>query len=194
MVPVDAGLGNEEVGLLVVVVQHTRLHGVQTIAAHTATAAEAATATTAKAHVVGVVGVSHSHDAVVATHVHTEDAACVAVLRTCGQVDVGHRTAVHAGAQSEVEHRLLVAVVNTGNTSQVALLVVGADALDDAGRQVLQGCLSIAELLVVDLNLRYLLTVNLDVTVIVDFGTRQSLHQFLDDGTLRGAVGIGIIY
>ena len=130
----------------------------------------------------------------VATHHHAKQTTCIALLSTCSQVGIGHRAAVHAGTQSEVEHSLLVTVVDTRDTGQVALLIVGADTLDDAGRQVLQGRLGIAELFVVDLDLRHLLTVNLDVTIVVDLGTRQALHQFLNDGALRRAVGIGIIY
>ena len=194
MVPVHAGLGNEEVGLLVVVVKHTRLGSVQTAAAHATATAEATAATAAEAHVIGIVGVEHTHQAMVAAHHHAKQASGIAVFRTRSQVGIGHRTAVHAGTQSEVEHGLLVTVVDTRDTGQVALLVVGADTLDDAGRQVLQCCLGIAELLVVDLDLRHLLTVDLDVTVVVDLGTRQALHQFLNDGALRRAVGIGIIY
>ena len=181
MVPVDAGLGNQQVGLLVVVVEHARLHGVQSAAAHATSAAEATSAATSEAHVVGVVSIGHSHQAMVTPHLHAEESASIALFSTGGQVDVSHRTAVHAGTQTEVDDRLLVTVVDTSNTSQVTLLVVSPDALHNVGGQILQGGLSVAELLTVDAHLGDRLTINLDITVIVDLGTRQSLHQFLNN-------------
>ena len=129
----------------------------------------------------------------VTTHQHTKQTARVAVLRTKTQVDVSHRTTVHASTQTEVDNRLLVTIVYTGDTGQVTLLIVGTDTLYNVRRQVLQGCLSIAELLTVHFDFRYRLTVNLDVTIVVKLSTRQALHQFLDNRTLGRAEGVCII-
>ena len=192
MVIVHAGLGDDAVGLVIVQVHHAHLRRVQATTAHAAT--EATAATTAEAHVVGVVAIQHGHHAVVALHHHAEDAARIAVLRAHAQVDVHHLATVHALSQAEVEHRLLIAVIDAGDAAQVALLVVGTDALHDVGGQVLQRSLRVAELLVVHLDLAHRLTVDLDVAVVVHLGTGQALHQLLHHRALGGLEGIGIIY
>ncbi len=194
MVPVHAGLCNQLVGLLKVVVQHTRLHGVESVAAHAATAAEATAAATAEAHVVGIVGVGHAHQAVVATHEHAEQAGRVAVLGANAEVGVSHRATVHALTQAEIDDRLLVAVVNAGDTSQVALLVVGANALHNVGGQVLHSRSGVAKLFAVDFDLRHRLTIDLDVAVVVDLSAGQTLHQLFHNRAFGGLKGIGIIY
>ena len=194
MVPVHTGLCNEFVYLFVVVVQHARLAGVQASAAHAHASAEASAATATHAHVIGVVGIGHTHQTMVAFHQHSEQAGGVAVLCTDTQVDIGHRTTIHAGTKSEVEHHLLVSVVDIGDTGQIALLIVSSDSFYDVGRQVLQGCLHIAKVFLVDLNLLHLLTVDGDVTIFINIGTRQTLHQFLNHRAFRCAEGIGIVY
>ena len=193
MVPVHTGLCDESVYLFVVVVQHARLAGVQASAAHAHTAAEASAATAAHAHVIGVVGIGHTHQTMVAFHQHSEQAGSVAVLCTDTQVDIGHRTTIHAGTKSEVKHHLLVSVVDIGDTGQVALLIVSSDSFYDVGGQVLQGCLHISKVFLVDLNLLHLLTVDGDVTIFINIGTRQTLHQLFNHRAFRRAEGIGII-
>ena len=193
MVPVYAGLCDELVGLLVVVVHHTCLAGVQASTGHTHATAEASAASAAHTHVVGIVGIGHSHYAMVAFHNHAEQAGGVAVLGADTQVDIGHCTTIHSGTKSEVEHRRLVTVVNTGDTCQVALLIVCSDSFDDVGGQVLQGCLHISKVFLVDLDLLHLLTVDGDVTVVIDLGSRQTLHQLLHHRTLGSAEGIGVV-
>ena len=118
------------------------------------------------------------------------------MLSAHAAVDVGKHAAVHAAFQSEVEHHLFVAVVNAGDTAQVALLVVGLDAVYDGRGQVLDGCLRVAghELLAVDLDFLHLLAVDLDVSFIIDLGAGELLYQLLDNRAFRGAVGTRIIY
>ena len=72
MVPVHTGLGNDFVGLLIVVVQHARLGSVQTAATHSTATTEATAATAAEAHVVSVIGIDHTHQTVVTTHHHAK--------------------------------------------------------------------------------------------------------------------------
>ena len=130
----------------------------------------------------------------VATHHHAEQTGSIATLGTGGQVSISKHTAIHALAKPEVDDRLLIAVVNTRDAGQVAFLVVCPDTLYDVCRQVLQGRLGVAELLTVDANLRNGLTVNLDVTVIIDLGSWQTLHQFLNDRAFWSAVCVRVIY
>ena len=162
MVVVHTGLCNDEVGLLVVEVHHSGLGSIQAAtahASHAASATEAAHATeptaaaAAHAHVVGIVGIEHTHDAVVVTHIHTKETTGIAVFCTGTQVGVHDGTTVHSGADTEVEHRLLVAVVYTCDTGQVALLVICAYLFYNISGQVLQRCLRIAEFLAVHFDL-----------------------------------------
>ena len=179
MVPVHTSLSNDQFRLLIVEVHHTGLGCIQATAAHAHTATE--TTATAAAHtlVVGIVGIEHTHHTVVITHIHTEQTTGITLLGTIAQVGIHHRTTVHTCTDTEVEHCLLVTIVDTCDTSQVALLIIGTHLFDNRGGQVLQGCLRIAEILTVDLDLRHLLTIDSDVTILVDVSTRHTLHQFL---------------
>ena len=192
MVHIHAGLGNNQLRLLIVDVNHTGLGSIQATAAHAHATAETTATTAAHSLVVGVVGVEHTHHTVVVAHIHTEQTARIALLSTVAQIGIYHRTAVHTGTDTEVEHGLLVTIVDTRDTGQVALLIIGADLLDDAGGEVLQSRIGITEVLTIDLDLRHLLTVDGDITVLVDLGTRHTLHQFLNDGALGHAIGVGI--
>ena len=193
MVPAHGAVPLQFVLLLVVEVQRTHLCCLQAVAA-TATEA-AATATTAKAHVVDIVGIDKGHRAPVVLHHGTHGTTTVAATRANAGIDVGKHTAVHAALQSEVEHRLVVAVVDARHATQVALLVVGFYAVHDRGGQVLDGRLRVAghELLAVDEDLLHRLAIDLDGAVVVDLGTGQLLHQFLHHRALRGLIGRSII-
>ena len=120
------------------------------------------------------------------------------MLRAGCEIDVGHDTLVHATLDAEVEHGLLLTVLNAADAREVALLVVGLDAVDDVRRQVLEGRLRVArhELLAIDENLLHLLAVDLDGTVVADLCPRQALdellyHRALGRGTLQHD-GIGL--
>ena len=79
VVPAHTTVNGQHVGLLVVQVHTGHLHGVQTLTAST----ETTTATTAgESHVVGIVGISHQEHLHVVLHHATEQAACIATLRT----------------------------------------------------------------------------------------------------------------
>ena len=117
------------------------------------------------------------------------------MLRTSGYVEVGHVAPVHALLDGEVEHRLLVAVLNAGDTCLVALLVVELHGLDNADGYVLERRLHVAEheLLAVQQNLLHHLAIDRDVAVVVDLGTRYALDKLLNRRALRRAVSIGVI-
>ena len=160
------------------------------------TTTETATATTTgESHVVGVVGISHQEHIHAVLHQTTEDTSRIAFFRTCSNIGIGHHTFVHTSLDAEVEHRLLLTVVNTADTGQIALLVVGLDAVDDIRRQVLHGSLRVArhELLTVDEDFLHLLTIDLDGTVVAHLCTWQTTHQLLDHRTFGGTEGSSII-
>ena len=141
MVEVDTGLCNNEVGLFVVQVDHAGLGCIEAATAHAHAATKASAATATHTHVVGIVGVEHTHDAIVVAHVHTKQTTSIAILGALAQVDVHHGATIHACTDAEVEHGLLVAIVDTCDTGQVALLIVCAYLFNNRGGQVLQRCL-----------------------------------------------------
>ena len=118
------------------------------------------------------------------------------MLRACGEIDVGHDTLVHATLDAEVEHGLLLTVLNAADAREVALLVVGLDTVDDVRRQVLEGRLRVArhELLTIDEDLLDLLAIDLDGTVVADLSARQTLDELLDNRALGRAERARVIY
>ena len=110
------------------------------------------------------------------------------------QVEIGHIAVVHAFLDGEVEHGLLVAVVDACDARLVALLVIELQALDDGDRDVLQGSLHVAEheLLAVEQDFLHLFSVDGDVAVFIDLGTRNALDEFLDGRPFRRAVGFWV--
>ena len=191
MVPADATIQCDEVCLLVVHVYTHHLGSCQALS----TTTEAATSTT-KTHIVDVVGTCHQERLEVVLHDTTENTASIAVLRTCSQVGIDHDTLVHTCLDAEVEHGFFLTVIDTADTGQVTLLVVCAHALNNRGGQVLHGGLRITrhKLLTINLNFLHLLTVDGNLTVVIDLSTRQTLHQFLHNGALWCTVGRSIIY
>ena len=155
--------------------------------------APAAKATPALAS--GVVGVAeHGHT----PRVHEARQAKVAGVAAMGAysaVEVQAPSLAHPLADGEVEHGLLLAVVDTRDTGVVALAVVGLDLTDHAGFQVLQGCLGVAaeELFLVDQDLLDLLTIDLNGTFLGDLGTGELLQQSLEVGACGHTEGVGVI-
>ena len=190
MVPACAAIDFDLVFFLVVDVQSRHLRGIETI-----TSAAKATATSTEAHVVDIVGVAHTEDLQVAAHVSAKGAAAVAVFCTHASIDVGHEPFVHARFDAEVEHGLLIPVVNAGDTGQVALLVISLHLINNGSRDVLHGRLRVSghELFAVDKNLLYLFAVDRDLSIIVDLCTGQSLDELLDGGAFGGAVRAGVV-
>ena len=117
-------------------------------------------------------------------------------MRAVREVGIGEDTLVHAALNAEVEHGLLVAVVDAGDLGKVALLVIRLHLIDDAGGKVLHRRLGIADhkLLTVHLYLLHLLTVDGYLAVVANLRTGQTLHQFFDGGTFRCAERRSIIY
>ena len=187
MVPAHRGIELQTVFLFIVVVDANHLAGVQSISATESTARS----TAAKSAVAGIVGVAEEEEAVVAIEISPHSSEAVAALVAHSEVDVGNHTLVHTLLHAEVEHGLLLSVVDARHLGQVALLIVGLDFVDDAGGQVLEGSLCIArhKFLAVNEYFLHLLTVNLDGTVVAHLCTRQSLHKFFHHRPFRCAVG-----
>ena len=192
MVPPDATIQLQAVFLLVVQVDARHLSGCQTLAASTPTT----TTTGRETHIVDIVGTGHQEDFQIVLHPASEDATAIAFLCACRQIGIKHETFVHTTLDTKIEHRLLLTIIDTADTCQVTLLVVGLHPLNDRGRQVLHSRLGIArhELLAIDHDFLYLLTIDSNLTIVIDLSTRQTLHQLFDHGTLGGAVCRGVIY
>ena len=191
MVPAYATVEGQLTSLLVVHVQTDHLRSGQSLTAHTETAT-----TAAKAHIIDVVGTSHHHQCHILLHQTVKRTGRITATRTDTHIIVGHETSVHTWLDTKVEHGLLLTIVDTADTSQVTLLVVSLDTVNDVRRQILHGSLRIArhELLTINENLLHLLTIDLDTSVIVDLSTRQALHQFLNHRSLRSTESSGIIH
>ena len=117
-------------------------------------------------------------------------------MRAVGEVGIGEDTLVHATLNAEVEHGLLVAVIDACDLGKVALLVIRLHLVDDAGGKVLHSRLGVADhkLLTVHLYLLHLLTVDGYLTVVAYLRTGQALHQFFDGGTFRCAERRSVVY
>ena len=191
MIPAERGIKLELVLQLIVVVGSYHLAGIQAIGT-----AESSTGSTAtESTVAGIIGIGKEHESVVVIEITTHTTHIVAALVTYTQVDVGNQTLVHTLLHTEVEHGLLLAIIDAGYLREITLLIIRLDLVDDAGRQVFQGSLGIArhKLLAIHENLLHFLTINLDGTIVAYLSTRQTLDEFLYHRTFRCTVGCRII-
>ena len=118
------------------------------------------------------------------------------MLGTASQVEVSHVPAVHTLLDGEIEHRLLLSVLNTRDASLVALLIVELHVLDDGDRQVLQRRLHITEheLLTVEQDLLHLLAIHGDITILIHLSTRHTFDELLNGRAFRCTEGIRVIH
>ena len=182
MVPADATIDLEFLAIVVVEVGAEHLPTVQT-------------ATVPPAGILLlIVEVTGHHDTGIIGKAGAHATRGIAVLRTACEVEIGHIATVHTFLDGEVEHRLLVAVLDTRDAGLVALLIIELHILDNRDGQILQRRLCVAEhkLLTIDKDFLHLLAINGDITVFIDLRTRHTLDQFLDGGALRCAVGVGV--
>ena len=190
VVPSDTTVDFDNVFLLIVDIGATHLRGVESVAV------SAESATSAKSHVVDIVGVAHDEYTGFLVKQSGEEPLGIPVFGTHAKVDVGYGTFAHARLGTEVEHRLLITVVDTGDACQVTLLVVGLHLVDDARRDILHGRFGISghKLLAVEHDLFHLFAVDGDLAVVAHLSAGQSLDEFLDGGALGSAVGSTVIY
>ena len=190
MVPTDAAVQCQFTSLLVVHVHTDHLRSSQSLTTHAETAA-----TAAKAHVVNVVCTGHHHHSHILLHQAIERTTRISATCTDTNIIVSHEASVHTWLNTEVKHSLLFAVLNTTDTGQITLLVVGLDTVDNVRRQVLHGRLRITshKLLTINEDFLHFLTIDLDTTVVADLSTRKSLNQFLDHRTFWGTEGSSVV-
>ena len=193
MVPAHTTVELQQVGLLIVQVRTCHLRGVEPL---TTTAEASATTASGEAHIVGVVGIRHQEYLQVVFHHAPEYTACITVFSTGCDIGIHHHTFVHTGLDTEVEHRLLLTIVDTADARQIALLIIGFDTIDNVCGQILDGSLRVAshEFLTVDEDFLDFLTVDLDRAIVADLCTRQTLDEFLYHRTLWRTEGICVIY
>ena len=119
----------------------------------------------------------------------------VTVFCTQSTTEVTNPTLVHTLLYGQVEHGFFFTIVDTCNTGIIRLTVVSTNLFNHVYRQVLQTGLNIAtkEFLTIDHQFLDFLTIDLHVTVIVYFGTRQLLYQFFQHSTFRSTVSRCIV-
>ena len=121
MVPSETSVELQLVFLFVVEVSAKHLGGIQSVT----TSAKASSSTSAReSHVVGVVGIAHEHYICIVLEEGTHTTCSITVASTCSNVKVREHTLVHTTLHGEVEHGLLLAVVDARHPCEVALLVV----------------------------------------------------------------------
>ena len=116
-------------------------------------------------------------------------------MRTISQIDIRHKAFVHAWLHREVEHRFIITVINTGDSRQIASLVIHLNIIYNRCRKILHGSLGVTchELLTAHFDLLHLFSVNGDLSVFTDLCTRQTLHKFLNHRSFRSHVSSGVI-
>ena len=174
---------------LVVVVHAEHLWCGQSVAATTATSA------TAEASVTSVVHVTEYHNSAVILHIGPHNALSVSVFRTHCQVDVCQESFVHSLLDTEVQHCLFLTIINASHPCEVTLFVIGLHLLYNRSRKILQRCLCVAchEFLTVHHYLLYLLTIDGNLSAIINLCSRQAFHEFLYHRTFWCSVGSSII-
>ena len=193
MVPAHATIPLELILYFIVEVGTHHLRGVQSL---TLLTPSASAATAWEAHVVDIVGTREEHHLQIVFHHGSHASAKVTAVRADTEIDIGHETFVHTWFDTEVEHRLFLTVLDTTDAGEVALLIVGLDAVDDVGGQVLEGGLRVAchELLTIHEDLLHFLSVDLDGSVVIDLSTRETLHEFFHHRTFWRTEGTCIIH
>ena len=191
VIPRHAPTHLQLVRLFVADVQCPRLR--RTLSLSVAASPSAASAEVAVVHVVGV---AHKRIAHVAKRFHGRQTDAIAAIRAVADVRISLQPLAGTTLGDEFQHEVVVAVVNTRQARQVALLVVSLYLVYHVRRQVLHHRTVVArhEVTPVHLKALHVLAVDADFAVIVNLRTRQSLNQRLDDRTLGHSVGIGIIH
>ena len=115
---------------------------------------------------------------------------------TSSKVSITEEALVHTRLDTEVKNHILLTVINTGHTRHIRFLVISPYLFNDRCREVLQSCLAITihKLLTINLDFRHLLTIDFDFTILINLCTRQTLHEFFYNRTLRSTISSCIIY
>ena len=153
-------------------------------------------ATAAKVAVVHIVGITHKRIAHVTEGFHRRQTDAVAAVRTDAHVRIRLQAFSDAALGDKFQHEVVVAVVDSRQTAQVALLVVGLHLVDHIRRQILHHRIVVArhEVAPVHLKTLHVLAVDAHLAVVIDLRTWQRLDQRLDDRPLGHTIGVGIIH
>ena len=193
MVPAHATVKFELAGRLKVEVGTKHLSGIQTLCS---TPKASTSASAGKAAVIHIIGVAHEHNPRLVFEKGSHKALGVTVVRTDGSVGIGKYSLVHTPLYAEVEHGLLLSVINAGHFGQVALLVVGLDFVYYRRGKVLQSRLRVAghELLAVHQHLFHLLAIDGYGAVVAYLRTGQTLYKLFHNRAFGRSVCRGVIY
>ena len=142
-----------------------------------------------------VVRTSHKAVFFVTSEAVDVQVSAVSVVSAVSPVGSAKQTFLPVLLDSEVEHSPLVPVVNTCDSSHVALAVVSLHLIHDFGRQVLEHQIPVVaeELLAVHQNLTDVLAVESVVAVLVLNNSRQLLDEVFHHRTLGQFEGIRVI-
>ena len=115
---------------------------------------------------------------------------------TITAINVEAPSCAHTFLNGQVKHRLLLAVIDAGDTRIIALTVIGLNIFHHVGLQVLQRHLGVGteELFLIDEDLLDFLAVDLDRTFLGNFGARELLQQGFEVRAGRHTESVGIIY
>ena len=167
MVPSHATVELQLVLYLIVHVESHHLRGIQSVACAT----ESSAASTAwESHVVGVVGIEESHHSHLVVEHGSHGSRRISVFRSHSSINIREHTLVHTPLDTEVEHSLLLTIVYSRHSRQVALLVVCLHLLNHGCRQVFHSSLGVAghEFLTVNEYFLHLLAVDGNLSVVTN--------------------------
>ena len=120
----------------------------------------------------------------------------ITVLRTISKICIAEPSPVHALLHSKVQHCFFLTVIYPGYTCQIRLFIISFQFINHVDRQIFQAGLHITakELLTIHHNFLQFLTVNLHITIIINFRSGKFFHQFLQHGTFRRTISSRVIH
>ena len=185
MVPADAGIKLQAVFLLVVQVEARHFRCCQTLSA----ASETTTAAR-ESHIVDIIGTQGNKNLQVGALHTSKDTTAITMTGSCRQVGIHHISFIHTPLDTEVQHGLLLTIVDTTDTGKVTLLVISPHPLNDRRRQVFHCRLRVTrhELLTVNQDFLHFLTIDGHLTSVIHLCARQFTHQFLYDRSFWGTI------
>ena len=191
MIPGDASAHSQLVLLLIADVQSTSLRLTLSLSVTTSSSASSA-----EVSVVHVVGITHKRIAYIAEGLHGCQSDAIAPIRTDADIRIGLQSSSGTSLRDEFQHKVVITVVNTCQSTQVTLLVVSLYLINHIRWQVLHHCIIIAchEVTSVQLKAFHVLSVDADFTVVINLSAWQSLYECLDDRAFWYTIGVGIIH
>ena len=159
-----------------------------------AEATEAVAVAIGESKVVGIVGRTDKGQLIVVPEAVYVESGLIAVVGAVTGLHGAEPAILHARFHGEVDHSLILAVVNAGETRQIALAVDHLQLVDHVHRQIFRRHLRVVgeKLFAIHQNFGHGLAVGRDLAVGIDFHARQALEQILDHGVGLCLVAVGI--